>query len=249
MAPIGRVGLVPWVLASCGCASCVATQPQACGTSQGPSCGAGFSAPRDPQAVSSKGYCITSEGARADREGDLLQHPSPPRSVLPVISPPAASPRRAIMSGRCDSSWTRDEASAGGEPAGSLHTNREAPIPADKFNRSELARCAMRTSHSVLLSCPHDGPATKMGGVDISGFFFWSEREDSNLRPPAPEAGALPDCATLRPWAGGYPVSPALARGLRPDRRPFRNASASLRCGGRSRSPSASGFPARGGSG
>ena len=30
----------------------------------------------------------------------------------------------------------------------------------------------------------------------------WSEREDSNLRPPAPEAGALPDCATLRPWGG-----------------------------------------------
>ena len=29
-------------------------------------------------------------------------------------------------------------------------------------------------------------------------FFNWSEREDSNLRPPAPEAGALPDCATLR---------------------------------------------------
>lgn len=27
----------------------------------------------------------------------------------------------------------------------------------------------------------------------------WSEREDSNLRPPAPEAGALPGCATLRP--------------------------------------------------
>ena len=31
----------------------------------------------------------------------------------------------------------------------------------------------------------------------------WSEREDSNLRPPAPEAGALPGCATLRPWAAG----------------------------------------------
>ena len=27
----------------------------------------------------------------------------------------------------------------------------------------------------------------------------WSEREDLNLRPPAPEAGALPGCATLRP--------------------------------------------------
>ena len=26
----------------------------------------------------------------------------------------------------------------------------------------------------------------------------WSERQDSNLRPPAPQAGALPGCATLR---------------------------------------------------
>src|ERR1700742_3921818 len=28
--------------------------------------------------------------------------------------------------------------------------------------------------------------------------FKWSGREDSNLRPPAPEAGALPGCATPR---------------------------------------------------
>jgi hypothetical protein len=27
---------------------------------------------------------------------------------------------------------------------------------------------------------------------------YWSEREDSNLRPPAPKAGTLPGCATLR---------------------------------------------------
>ncbi len=27
---------------------------------------------------------------------------------------------------------------------------------------------------------------------------FWSEREDSNLRPPQPHCGALPGCATLR---------------------------------------------------
>ena len=28
--------------------------------------------------------------------------------------------------------------------------------------------------------------------------YNWSERKDSNLRPPAPKAGALPGCATLR---------------------------------------------------
>jgi len=29
-------------------------------------------------------------------------------------------------------------------------------------------------------------------------FFNWSEYKDSNLGPPAPKAGALPGCATLR---------------------------------------------------
>ena len=27
---------------------------------------------------------------------------------------------------------------------------------------------------------------------------FWSEYKDSNLGPPGPKPGALPDCATLR---------------------------------------------------
>jgi hypothetical protein len=37
--------------------------------------------------------------------------------------------------------------------------------------------------------------------VPRSGFFCqetWSEWQDLNLRPPRPERGALPDCATLR---------------------------------------------------
>jgi hypothetical protein len=32
--------------------------------------------------------------------------------------------------------------------------------------------------------------------------YFWSEWQDLNLRPPRPERGALPDCATLRLMAG-----------------------------------------------
>src|SRR5918997_6336329 len=32
---------------------------------------------------------------------------------------------------------------------------------------------------------------------------FWSGREDLNLRPPAPKAGALPGCATPRPRPAG----------------------------------------------
>ena len=35
-------------------------------------------------------------------------------------------------------------------------------------------------------------------------FEKWSGREDSNLRPPAPEAGALPGCATPRHYKLRY---------------------------------------------
>ena len=36
-------------------------------------------------------------------------------------------------------------------------------------------------------------------GLCLEGWDDWSGRQDSNLRPPAPKAGALPDCATPRP--------------------------------------------------
>src|SRR5215471_2578527 len=34
--------------------------------------------------------------------------------------------------------------------------------------------------------------------VPMFSGFLWSEWQDLNLRPPRPERGALPDCATLR---------------------------------------------------
>src|SRR5262249_31904461 len=40
-------------------------------------------------------------------------------------------------------------------------------------------------------------------GVNVSGRAkYWSEWQGLNLRPPRPERGALPDCATLRLKAG-----------------------------------------------
>ena len=44
---------------------------------------------------------------------------------------------------------------------------------------------------------------------------LWSGRQDLNLRPPAPKAGALPDCATPRLPAGfvHYRIGPACGRG------------------------------------
>src|SRR3569623_1281253 len=37
--------------------------------------------------------------------------------------------------------------------------------------------------------------------TDPDSLICWSGREDSNFRPPAPHAGALPGCATPRPHA------------------------------------------------
>ena len=41
--------------------------------------------------------------------------------------------------------------------------------------------------------------------------YKWSGREDSNFRPPAPHAGALPGCATPRPKPSNYTVSHGLS--------------------------------------
>ena len=79
-------------------------------------------------------------------------------------------------------------------------------------------------------------------GAAVS-ILFWSGREDSNFRPPAPHAGALPGCATPRPnrdytvpltrpdrAIAGFPPVPA-ARWQRPASapRPVRSASSSAR--------------------
>jgi hypothetical protein len=45
----------------------------------------------------------------------------------------------------------------------------------------------------------------------------WSGREDSNLRPPGPEPGALPDCATPRTLSGLIGAD----NGLREKREPY----------------------------
>src|SRR5580704_19771157 len=41
----------------------------------------------------------------------------------------------------------------------------------------------------------------------------WSGRLDSNQRPHAPQACALPDCATSRPLSTAFSVSPAFEKG------------------------------------
>ena len=41
---------------------------------------------------------------------------------------------------------------------------------------------------------------------------FWSGREDLNLRPPAPKAGALPGCATPRQSEAGLFIVTGIGR-------------------------------------
>src|SRR5207249_281313 len=70
----------------------------------------------------------------------------------------------------------------------------------------------------------------------------WSGREDLNLRPPGPQPGALPDCATPRrtatiaqparqdKCAAGRGASPARRAPLDDERRPPQRGSADSRC-------------------
>ena len=55
------------------------------------------------------------------------------------------------------------------------------------FMRFEIQRGCLR------------GLARSARSLGIGKSYSWSERQDLNLRPPAPHAGALPGCATLRP--------------------------------------------------
>jgi hypothetical protein len=74
--------------------------------------------------------------------------------------------------------------------------------------------------HSVPISGPLDHSQLRrdLKYTDLSEF-FWSEWQDLNLRPPRPERGALPDCATLRqspPSGEGYTIGLAGLQAARP---------------------------------
>ena len=45
---------------------------------------------------------------------------------------------------------------------------------------------------------------------------LWSEYKDSNLGPPGPKPGALPDCATLRNWLRDLDSNQGWQRLMRP---------------------------------
>ena len=80
--------------------------------------------------------------------------------------------------------------------------------PAGSANRGQLSANFQSRSHDDFnLSrigghgrCRRHGPNDTVASAGISAFRKnWSERRDSNPRPPVPQTDALPGCATLRP--------------------------------------------------
>ena len=86
---------------------------------------------------------------------------------------------------------------AGGAPTCQWHHQFGCPGGAALSRRQggeAFRRCACRARWCGA------GPQEKAGCMQRPSFkSLWSGREDSNFRPPAPHAGALPGCATPRP--------------------------------------------------
>ena len=55
-----------------------------------------------------------------------------------------------------------------------------------------------KNQHCSVRAISHRDRMRKQETAVLTDWKDWSGREDSNLRPPAPKAGALPGCATPR---------------------------------------------------
>ena len=89
---------------------------------------------------------------------------------------------------------------------GSQGTRQAIPTSTSSSTSSAIARWVFtsRAAYARLLGVEADYR---------EDLVIWSGREDSNLRPPEPHSGALPDCATPRPIrAGQLRRAPRLVR-------------------------------------
>ncbi len=131
-------------------------------------------------------------------EGNL-RPPAPKLSRFASVrarrrNPESRSARRG-SSCRQGRDWSgREDLPALSEAEGNLRP------PAPKLRRSARVRARCRNPES---RSARRGSSCRQGRD-------WSGREDLNLRPPAPKAGALPGCATPRP-AHGNPSNPRVA--------------------------------------
>ena len=91
-----------------------------------------------------------------------------------------AEPRRQCVQGNV------------GEPIG--RANLVAKSPAVANGRAAHARSSFSYAARIVTARPVAQPVAEADYCSET----WSEWQDLNLRPPRPERGALPDCATLR---------------------------------------------------
>ena len=93
---------------------------------------------------------------------------------------------------------------------------------------------------------PTKGRPALPEGPSGSGGCGWSEWQDLNLRPPRPERGALPDCATLRDREGCIATEPRPRKPVFPRSCiPVDGKAPTSRCGGGKRRRSAASQPHR----
>ncbi|MDB5764194.1 MAG: hypothetical protein JWQ21_3189 [Herminiimonas sp.] len=60
-------------------------------------------------------------------------------------------------------------------------------------------RCSIQLSYGQQIEMRLGNNTRKIeNGLSMTARLNWSEYKDSNLGPPGPKPGALPDCATLR---------------------------------------------------
>ena len=126
------------------------------------------------------------------------QNPLPYRLATPQRQPrPRAMPRLRPIDARRVSHRTMRRSSGlrqAGPPRSFRKTPTRSPAAIERGRRA-AAGGRPQGRHRSALRCA--GQRSCPAWIDFPGY-FWSEWQDLNLRPPRPERGALPDCATLR---------------------------------------------------
>jgi hypothetical protein len=93
-----------------------------------------------------------------------------------------------------DVSWETNEITIRGTKTG----ERKVSLKPDFMTRLRNAYEKADSDYVITYKGKPIKRLQKSFNTALTYWFYWSGREDLNLRPPAPKAGALPDCATPR---------------------------------------------------
>jgi hypothetical protein len=120
-------------------------------------------------------------------------------------------PGRAGVRVRAEETIGTDEKHSSGWPLGALLLSTEGRVSSPRT--ASLARAALqvldRFVPQLFPSEPSGELAVQQKAVALQAFLR-SGRQDLNLRPPGPQPGALPDCATPRGKKRATGIEPAL---------------------------------------